>query len=442
MYKEIKTKIKNILPSTIWKILKTIKHPIKPIVFRLTLAKVQKNHKNALKKVREKVKKGEKIKVVFFPIQEQAWKYENLYRLLDKSPLFDPILVVCPYLAYGNEIMQDILDKAYKYFKEKDYTVINSYSKESNTWLDVKKEIKPDIVFFSVPYNYTKTEYCINNFLDTLTCYVPYSFQVSSLTKTQYDMDFHNFLWKAFYETNIHKKIALNNSRNIGKNVEVVGYPNIDRFFFQAEVIDQWKIKDKGIKRIVWSPHHTIEGFGAGLNYSNFLKMADFMLDFAKKNVNRIQIAFKPHPLLKSRLYRHSDWGKEKTENYYKQWSMLPNGFFSNSDYIDLFLTSDGLINDSGSFLAEYFFSGKPQIFVAHDKNIVERFNDFGKYIFQKVYVGYQLTEIEKFINEIIIGGQDYMRKIRINEINNYRNKLKNVSSSKKIIEIIKLEVK
>lgn len=438
MYKKFKKKLKEILPKQIWKILNFTKRPFNPLIFKLTLNKVQKNHKLALEKVRAKVKNGDKLKIVFLVIHEQVWKYDNIYKMMTEDPIFNPAIVICPYIRYGEEIMKHHLEKAYQFFSKKGYNVINSYSK--NKWLDVKIELKPDIIFFTNPHKLTRDEYYIANFLDTLTCYVPYSFQVSNLIKGQYDQNFHNFLWKAFYETDIHLKIATKNSRNKGVNVEVVGYPNIDELFKDRELnnTDKWKIKDRQIKRIIWSPHHTIEGFGANLNYSNFLRMADFILCLAEKYKDKIQIAFKPHPLLKSKLFKHPDWGEDKTENYYKQWDLSPNSFFTDSDYIDLFKTSDGLINDSGSFLAEYFYTGRPQLFVAHDKGISERFNEFGKYIFERVYVAHEMKDIENFVNEVIINHQDSMKKIRMKEINDYKNKFNVTTSSQRVIESIK----
>ena len=46
---------------------------------------------------------------------------------------------------------------------------------------------------------------------------------------------------------------------------------------------DVWKFKDKKLKRIIWSPHHTITGYGSTLDYSTFLKYSEFMFNLAEK---------------------------------------------------------------------------------------------------------------------------------------------------------------
>ena len=37
-------------------------------------------------------------------------------------------------------------------------------------------------------------------------------------------------------------------------------------------------------------------------------------------------MAFKPHPLLKERLYQHLEWGLERTNTYFERWNELNNG--------------------------------------------------------------------------------------------------------------------
>lgn len=68
---------------------------------------------------------------------------------------------------------------------------------------------------------------------------------------------------------------------------------------------------DKSRKRIIWAPHFSISDGGC-LNYSTFLSIAEELLEFIKNTQLPVQMAFKPHPLLKSQLYNYSSWGKEK----------------------------------------------------------------------------------------------------------------------------------
>jgi CDP-glycerol glycerophosphotransferase (TagB/SpsB family) len=301
----------------------------------------------------------------------------------------------------------------------------------------VKKVINPDIVFFTNPHKLTKKEYYITNYRDRLTCYVPYSFQVSYLLQEQYNQIFHNLLWIAFYETAIHKNFALKYAINKGKNVIVTGYPNIDLFFDRSYLPkDRWKISDRHIKRIIWAPHHTIDKT-LYLNYSNFLKVNDLFIEIAKHYKGKIQIVFKPHPLLKNKLYLLPEWGKEKTDEYYELWNSQDNTQIEEGDYIDLFLTSDALIHDSGSFLAEYFYTNKPELFIFAGDYVIQQFSSFGKNILENVYHSKNNEDIINFINDVILNENDFMKNQRLAVIQNYISSLNEKSASENIFEIL-----
>jgi DivIVA domain-containing protein len=63
--------------------------------------------------------------------------------------------------------------------------------------------------------------------------------------------------------------------------------------------------------------------------------------EFAEKYADRIQWAFKPHPLLRDTLYQHPDWGKERTDAYYGRWESMPNTQLETGAYVELFKQSD-----------------------------------------------------------------------------------------------------
>lgn len=57
----------------------------------------------------------------------------------------------------------------------------------------------------------------------------------------------------------------------------------------------------------------------------------------------------------------------------------MPNSMLSEGDYIDLFLSSDGIIHDSGSFIAEYLYTRKPALHTMTNPKTYEEFNEIGK---------------------------------------------------------------
>lgn len=378
---------------------------------------VQRNHQRALENVRKK----EKIKVVFFLIHEAIWKYEALYKLFEHDERYDPLVVVCPIITFGEENMLREMNQAFNTFTYKGYKVLKSLDENTGEWLDVKKKIKPDIIFFTNPHKLTKNEYYIENFLDVLTCYVPYAFVVIHSIEMHYNQFFQFALWKHFVETDFQRNYALHYFPLKKNNICKTGYPSLDRVF-QNNYIPKsvWKNLEnpEKVKKIIWAPHHTISGQGADLDYSSFKFLSDFFLNILKKNEN-IQVAFKPHPLLKPKLYRDKDWGEGRTNKYYDAWNTIPNGQLEEGDYVDLFFSSDALILDSASFMVEYLYTQKPLLFTILDTGIRDRFNSFGKLVFDHLYHSENQNEIEKFIENVVIAGNDFKVQDRLKILEN-----------------------
>lgn len=366
------------------------------------------------KKVLAEVRKKEKIKVAFFLIHSSIWKYDGVYRLMEKDDRFDPVVVVCPFISFGRETMIKEMNKAIEFCIRKEYKTICTYNEAGNIWLDVKKEVKPDLVFFTNPHKLTYSNYYINYWQDTLTFYVQYAFHVSHLQEEQYNQLFHNLLWKAFYETPIHLKMARDVSRNKGKNVIITGYPGTDIYLDKNYTPKKvWKKTEGKKKRIIWAPHHTILENDVNLGYSCFLKYSNDFLKLVEKYSDVVQFAFKPHPILKPKLYNHPDWGKDKTDDYFLTWSNLSNTQLEENEYSDLFVSSDALILDSGSFMTEYLYTNKPSLFTVRNNDIVTKFNEFGKSIFKQLYHAYNITDIENFIDEVVIKENDERQNVR-----------------------------
>lgn len=402
---KVKLVIKACVPGKLWnkavKFRAFISH-FPTIVNDFYLIKMAfKRHQKALVRLRNK----EKIKVVFFLIHDSVWKYEQVYKLMEKDDRFEVIILVCPYIAYGNENMIIQMNISYHNFKKRGYNVRKTLNEFNGEWLDVKKTIKPDIIFFTNPHKLTLEKYYITNFTNYLTCYAPYNFGNSHLFQLMHNQTFHNCLWKLFAETDYHKDLSIKYASNKGVNVITTGFPGTDIFLDKNyEAKDVWKNKQKNIKRIIWAPHHTIDDNTEFLSYSAFLLYEKLMKSILSKYKGRIQIAFKPHPLLKNKLYVNEHWGKEKTDSYYDFWRNVENGQLNEGEYVDLFLTSDAMIHDSGSFLTEYLYLNKQVLHTNRDENIKERMNLFGIQSFNMHYHAKDQNDIINFIERLLAG--------------------------------------
>lgn len=371
------------------------------------------------------IRKKEVVNVSFFVLFDSTWKLDYLYRMLSESPSFNVSVVVCPIVNFGHDNMLKKMEETYGYFKSLGYNVLKAYDKDTDTYLDVKKELDPDVIFYTSPYRgQVDDRYFISEYYDRLTFYVPYFF--NEINAAEFiNHPTHNFAWKFFVETPFHAEFCRKNMFNCGRNVQLSGYPGVD-FFLDKDYVakDRWKLKDKKYKRIIWAPHHTILPTDV-LYYSCFLIYSDFMLKMARKYSDSIQIAFKPHPVLRNKLNDY--WGTERTDAYYKEWETLENTFFENGEYIDLFLTSDAMIHDSGSFLVEYLYVDKPVMRTDNGRPMKDEFNDFIMECMEHYYHARSEEDIENFIVDVIEGRdvkRDTRREFCSKTLNTYNGQL------------------
>lgn len=351
------------------------------------------------------------VKVVFFAIDVALWRYQHLYELMSADSRFQPVIVLSP--CPGRKQREQDAARLRRFFDGKDIPYIDYHEGEQP--YDVKSSVNPDIVFYPQPYEHLLCpEHDCRNFYDRLVCYASYYFPIG--TQWAYNLHFSNRAWRMYYSLPYQIDLAQQKAFNHGRNARMVGYANADDFL-QGQHLDAWKKMGDGQprKRLIWAPHFSIQSEQHMLPpRSNFLWMADLMVDIAKKYKDQLQIAFKPHPTLLSRLYEHPEWGRERTDAYYHQWEVMENTQLETGQYIDLFMTSDAMVHDSASFVAEYHYSQKPVMFVVRDLSAVTTdVSPVGQAAYDACYMGQTESDIHHFVNSVVLGNDDPLKARR-----------------------------
>lgn len=381
------------LPILVWRIIINFLLPIYQTLFRYRL-----RHK-------------ERINVVLIASSLPMWKFQGLYELMSKHARFNVSVFIMPFKAYSVEQQKVDVESLVSFFSDHDIPyIIQSNSSEKGE--NELRKLNPDVLFYPQPYlRIYDDAYEYDKFRTRLLCYCPYAFWMT-IGDWSYNLPLHNYAWKLFYSTDLHRKDAKTYAFNKGRNVEVVGYPNADDFL-SGNHKDIWKSQNVKKKRIIYAPHFTI--FKGGLlEQSNFLWLGEFMQEIAEKYADKIQFVFKPHPRLFSELCRHNDWGKEKAKAYYGRWDSMENGQLQTGEFIDLFMTSDAMIHDSGSFTIEYHYSGKPVMYVADNiEEQITKKNDLGKEAMLLHYIGKTKQDIIDFIENVVLMDDDPMKAKR-----------------------------
>ena len=352
-----------------------------------------------------------KAKVVILAMSVPIWKYQHLFEVLNRDNRFEVTIVISPSIDYDREQQRLDVEALRRFFDSNSMPYVDFDVTGAVEPFDIRGKIDPDIIFYPQPYEHLLVQQhdCLN-FYDRLCCYYPYAFMTGK-GKFSYDFHFHNLAWRLYYPNEEIRHEAEVTAWNRGRNVRIVGHPNGDDFALWSGA-DPWKIIADGRprKRIIWAPHFSFDDKFGQIPRGNFLWVAHFMLDLAQRYKEFVQIAFKPHPRLLTELYAHPDWGKARTDEFYQLWADMENTQLELGNYIDLFMTSDAMIHDSGSFVIEYLYTHKPVMFISRDINhFLTGQTDFSREAFAQLYIGKDEREILDFVDKVVLGGDDPM---------------------------------
>ncbi len=374
------------------------------------------------------------VKVAFLVIFDTVFPYWKVFESMCADPVFDPYIVVIPNVSRSHEYLLKLLNTAFNSFHELyGGRVIKGYDEQTGCFYDLGNTYQ--IVFFSNPYKALVNEkHHIEYFLDrdVLTVYTNYGFETHKYWKEVVSTDFYNYVWKACVETYDNFNYLKENEAIKGYNAIVTGYLKADWFYRAPHPVNT------KTKTIIISPHHSVLG-SEKIDTSNFLKYYDFFIELPRL-YPEIQFIFRPHPLLFTQLLSHDIWSENQIEEYLSKLLSMPNmKYDQSSDYSQLFLESDALIHDCISFMAEYLFIDKPCCYMM--KTMEETMNcllPIGKKCINQHYQAFSEGDIISFIDDVVIGGNDYLSQSR-HKFFNDELKLNYPDSSSLLIDYLKI---
>lgn len=354
-----------------------------------------------------------KIANVSFVVSSLSmWRSQGLVNILSRDGRFNISIILIPFSTWSREEQLHSQRQLCDFFDSCgiDYVDASAAGFNDVEWI---KSYKPDILFYQQPFSNYKSLIDWSHNKYKLICYIPYG-----LTISQKKWSFNNYMtnigWRIFYPNCFEVQLAKKECFNKGSNIINVG--DIHYELINNSIHDPWLNFDPGHKkkRIIWAPHYSVLPDGV-LNFDSFLWLAEFFMRYAKENVNKVVIGFKPHPKLRNDLKRHNDWGVEKTELFFEEFSSLSNVFYESGEYCDLFAHADAIIHDSGSFIGEALYADMPCCYTARDLNKnLDSMNDFARASLNNYYIASDLRSVEEFIKSVVFGENDYLRSRRI----------------------------
>ena len=367
----------------------------------------------------KKIRRKDKVKIGFVVRGSAEWCGDDLYNLFVNDERFE--VTVFSFLELGRS-----QDKAFvkdfwhgiEQFKQRGLNVVAL----DNIDAPVSEQ---DIFIFLSPY-FDMMPLSLQPeslTLKTLITHSYYGFTAVNRPKIGYSITIFNICWKSFWSSKIELE-AFRENNIVGMPGSVLsGYPRAD-LFFKSGIKSQfnWKMIQPDAKKIIYAPHWSIND---GVKHATFQWNYKFMYEFAKTHPE-MSFVYKPHPLLSSSVIREKVFSSsEEYEEYLQKWNALPNAqVYTGAYYQDVFMSSDGMILDSISFIVEYQFVNKPMIFLNREGDVTRKFNKIGEEILDASYLvdGKDFDAIAEMMQRVFIEGDDYKAEARKKVFDKYLN--------------------
>ena len=363
-----------------------------------------------LETIQSRIRNGRRAKVKFFVFNASIFQSRPVFEAMMADRLFDPEIVVIPDFSNPAKTESD-METCYAVLSATfgKNRVTKAVKSANGKWTDYLNDA--DFIFYSTPYALSDMRYNPGWNLNkpALSLYANYSYNVTENGIGYYRHEVFAYFWRVLLESKSAYQEFSRLSVSQGRNAYVTGYFKMDDL-----ALHDLDNRAKKRKRIIIAPHHSIKGgFNDSLAISNFLEYSELFATLPGKYPD-IDFVFRPHPYLRAALENSAKWGKKRTDAYFQKMTSWKNASISTGEYMGEFAMSDGLIQDCGSFLAEYFYTGKPQCYMLKSKDDPKRaFTPFGQECIENCYKAYQESDIIKFIEEVIIGGNDPMKPER-----------------------------
>ena len=354
------------------------------------------------------------VRVAFLVVLDSVFHFDRLFELMLADPQFEPFIVVIPEVdrgeAWGTRLYAQVLEAMRARYGEK---VIGAY--QEGRWMEVADQY--DICVALNSYDALTLPIYGIKYLGKRGVPVVlsnYGYDVgSSYTHTYCSMKQLPYLWRFYCGTSSVWETLTQLQPMLVRfgRIKFSGVPKMDSM---SDVKEQPRTR----KRILICPHHSIEGSSL-LNLSNFPKYADLFLALPKR-YPQIDWVFRPHPLLASSLVLHGGWKTGDWERYVEAFTASPNAtYYPSGSCFELFVNSDGMIQDCSSFLAEYHCSGHPQCYLLKSlEQAKAEYGPWGLTLLKYTYEGFSEQDIIRFIEDVVLQGHDTKQRERLQFVN------------------------
>ena len=351
---------------------------------------------------RARLARGEKIRAAFLVCDAAMFSFEPVYLRMKDDPAYDCFIAVVPRVTRGDRFLRDTLKKTMETLTSRYGGAVRCLY-DPDTRAERPLEDTTDVVFTSIVYDdqtcYRYTALPISEYALVVGTFYGYGGIFNSSIHRVATLNQVAMFWRLFVANDAIAALFIAARPLLRENMITCGYPKMDR------MADIPRRPDRA-KTILICPHHTLSReVGEILAISTFLKFSDFFLRLPAMFPD-VRFVFRPHPLLFPRLETGDWWGRKKTDAYRAAMTAMPNvEFQQGGDYFETFVNSDAMIHDCGSFMAEYFYTGRPQCYLMEAPGALDsQLTSFGKRLQEHVEHACTEEEIVAFVRRVAEG--------------------------------------
>jgi glycosyltransferase involved in cell wall biosynthesis len=391
-------------------------------------------------RIKQKMRsQGARLNVGFVVSDNTKWNCESLwYEMRQARDIHARIFVVPTGREKDAERKVLAYKKEVEFFREVDRSLVELWDYANRKARDLS-DFDLDVVFYQQPWGGLKNlpKRMVGH---ALSAYFHYGYIVYANSRMQYGLKyFHPFLWKYFAQSEIQRSIVLDYDQEAQSRVVVTGYPKLDVYRTLRNGAGKTPFDSlvrRFKKKIIYAPHHSLEK--EALKISTFDWNCRIFLEWAEM-YGEYAWAYKPHARLRYTVEKNDVMTRQEYEEYECSWRNLSNAIvFDKGGYFDLFVGSDVLITDSGSFLGEYFPTGNPIIWLAA-KNPAVSLNKVGKALATTFYRVSNERELRETFESVVVSGVDPKKEARLNLIEDLFPGEKK-SASSRVIDCLRSE--
>lgn len=361
------------------------------------------------KRVKKKIKYGEKLTVLFIIQYIPSWnKLEPLYSKMQNDDRFNPIIICVPLNIQSNVLLNDDFhNDTYEYFINHNYECVNSLC-ENGDWVDLRS-FHPDYVFHSRPYNHFMPRCYTSKKIKkyALICNVLYGVNTTKnchnvTLNTGYFKDtFCYFAFdtseQEFYMKRFKKGIRLQIQQCLPYGA--IGLEQMIKA--KSEKHDK-----KFRKTVLWTPRWSTDPVVGG---SNFFKYIKTIKGLVEENQD-VHFIIRPHPLMFDNFIKTGELTEEAVSRFKEYCLNATNiDLDEKKEYSDTFWESDILITDPSGIVPEYFVTNKPIIFCNSD---IFTYTTSMEKIIESIYQAFNEDDIRKYFYDLIMDN-DYKKEQR-----------------------------